>query len=83
MTIAQQLKIKDFPFEIKDKRGQEIYFEDSTGYWLKCEYDKGQMIYWENSYGEIIDNRPKIVEMTLEDIAAKMGINVEQLRIKE
>ena len=38
-TIAQQLNIKEFPFEIKDKNGKEIYYE--------------------NSYGTIIDNRPK------------------------
>jgi len=30
MTIAKQLKIKDFPFEIKDKNGNQIYLEDST-----------------------------------------------------
>jgi hypothetical protein len=38
-TIAQQLNIKDFPFVIKDKSGNQIYFEDSDGYWDKCEYD--------------------------------------------
>ncbi len=32
MTIAQQLKIKEFPFEIKDSNGKEIYYEDSSGY---------------------------------------------------
>lgn len=31
MTIAQQLKIKDFPFQIKDKDGKEIYCENSDG----------------------------------------------------
>ena len=52
MTIAQQLKIKDFPFVIKDKNGKEIYFEDSNGYWSKREYDaNGNQIYWENSNG--------------------------------
>jgi hypothetical protein len=34
-TIAQQLNITDFPFEINDKNGNEIYFENSTGYWYK------------------------------------------------
>ena len=125
-TIAQQLKIKDFPFVIKDKDGKEIYYEDSNGYWVKREYNandkeiyyeisdgflekyeydangniiryensngywnkreydaNGKQIYSENSDGVIRDNRPKIVEMTLEEIAKKMGINVEQLRIKE
>jgi hypothetical protein len=36
-TIAQQLKIKDFPFVIKDKAGNSIYFEDSNGRWEKTE----------------------------------------------
>jgi hypothetical protein len=126
MTIAQQFKIKDFPFEIKDKNGKEIYYEDSNGHWIKreydanskviysensnghwikreydanskviysehsdghwnkCEYDaNGKEIYYENSDGEIEDNRPKIVELTLDEIAAKLGINVNQLKIKK
>ena len=105
MTIAQQLKIKDFPFEIKDKNGNQIYWEDSNGYWKKREYDtngkiiyyehsngdwakfqydaNGKEIYYENSNGLITDNRPKIVEVTLDEIAAKLGINVNQLKIKK
>ena len=31
-TIAQQLNVKEFPFEIKDKNGNEIYFETSNRY---------------------------------------------------
>ena len=126
MTIAQQLKIKDFPFIIKNKDGKEIYHEnsngtwrkreynangnrilyensngnwskyeydadgneihykDSDGYWSKYEYDvNGKQIYYEDSKGNIIDNRPKTVEVTLEEIAKKLGIKVEQLRIKD
>ena len=126
MTIAQQLKIKDFPFIITDKNGNIIYFENSDGYWSKCERDShGNESYWENSSGfwtkseydangygiryedsngywrkseynahgkeiyretsagYITDNRPKQVELTLEEIAAKLGINVTQLRIKD
>ena len=105
MTIAQQLKVTDFPFVIKDKNGKEIYNENSRGVWYKREYDSngkeiyyedfngdwskseydanGNEIYYENSNGYIYDNRPKTVEVTLEEIAAKMGINVEQLRIKD
>jgi hypothetical protein len=50
MTIAQQLKIKEFPFEIKDSEGNRIYLEDSNGYWQKQEWDsKGKEIYFENS----------------------------------
>lgn len=60
MTIAQQLKIKDFPFIIKDNNGKQIYYETSDGYWNKHEYDnKGKEIYYEDSNGLIIDNRPK------------------------
>lgn len=145
-TIAQQLKIKYFPFEIKDSngnliyressngywirreydfegniiyhedsngywykrefdsngkeiyyenangdwfkieydsKGNKIYFENSRGYWYKCEYDsKGNRIYYENSDGKIIDNRPKI-ELTLDEIAKKFGIPVNQLKIKK
>jgi len=38
-TIAQQLNITDFPFIVKDKNGNEIYLEQSNGYWVKYEYD--------------------------------------------
>jgi hypothetical protein len=52
MTIAKQLKIKEFPFEIKDSEGNLIYFETSTGYWSKREYDSdGKEVYWETSDG--------------------------------
>ena len=53
MTIAQQIKW-DFKtngfFEIKDKNGNLIYYENSNGYWAKRERDsKGNEIYYENS----------------------------------
>jgi hypothetical protein len=52
MTIAQQLKIKEFPFKIKDSKGKEIYWENSNGAWIKREFDsEGNTIYSENSYG--------------------------------
>ena len=51
-TIAQFLKVKDFPFLIKDKNGKRIYYEESNGYWFKREYDdKGNRIYFESSSG--------------------------------
>jgi hypothetical protein len=50
-TIAQQLNIKDFPFEIKDKEGNKIYCEDNNGYWYKREWKDGLEVYCENSYG--------------------------------
>jgi hypothetical protein len=62
-TIAQQLNVKEFPFVIKDSQGNEIYFEDSNGYWWKTEYDsQGKQIYFENSKGRIMDDRPKRCE---------------------
>jgi hypothetical protein len=149
-TIAQFLKIKDFPFFIKDTNGKKIYseksneywfkkeydkngnemsFENSSGFWFKKEYDKngneiyfenssgfwsksqynnnsnliyyensseywvkidydntGNLIYFENSYKKsktIIDKRPKVIELTLEEIADKLGLNVENIRIKD
>ena len=51
-TITQQLNVKDFPFIIKDKNGNEIYYEDSHGFWHKRECDSnGKVIYSEDSNG--------------------------------
>ena len=51
-TIAQQLNIKSFPFIIKDEKDNEVYYEDSTGYWVKFQYDeKDNEIYYEDSTG--------------------------------
>ena len=51
-TIAQQLNIKEFPFIIKDTNGNEIYFENSNGYWWKHEFDaNGNRLSYENSNG--------------------------------
>ena len=59
MTIAQQLNITEFPFEIKDQSGNLIYFENATGYWSKREYDvDGSEIYFENSEGEVLKIKP-------------------------
>jgi uncharacterized membrane protein len=104
-TIAQQLKIKEFPFKIKDSNGKEIYcensdgcwskaeynsngnqiyYENSNGYWSKSEYDlNGNRIYCENSNGTIEDLRPKTAELTMDDIAKKFGIDVNNLKIKK
>jgi hypothetical protein len=126
-TIAQFLKIQTFPFRIKDENGNEIYYENSDGYWCKREYnnegheiyskesnrrwvkreyddqgntiyyensdgfwekreydDPGNTIYYENSLRYIIDNRPKsVVEMTLQEIADKLGMDVKSIRIKD
>jgi hypothetical protein len=51
-TIAQQLNITDFPFEIKDKNNNQIYIEYSNGYWCKREFDSNNNeIYYETSNG--------------------------------
>lgn len=51
-TIAKQLNVTEFPFIIKDKNGNEIYFESSDGYWCKREFDSnGNELYYENSDG--------------------------------
>jgi hypothetical protein len=48
--------------EIKDKKGNDVYFEISTGLWCKREHDsQGNQIFFENSDGHIEDNRsPKV-----------------------
>jgi len=51
-TIAQELGITDFPFEIRDVKGNLIYKEWEDGYWARWEYDeRGNKIYVENSEG--------------------------------
>jgi len=53
MTIAQQLNITTFPFEIKDNEGRKIYREESDGCWVKFEYNQnGNLVYYENSNGD-------------------------------
>lgn len=55
MTIAEQLNIKEFPFKIKDKQGNLLYFENSNRVWYRYEYDSdGNAIYSENSKDNII-----------------------------
>jgi len=74
-TIAQQLNVTEFPFKIRDKNGNLIYFEDSNAYWTKREYDESSnRIYFEDSNGKIIDNRPKsIQEYTMEELTKILG----------
>ena len=60
MTIAQQLNITEFPFDIKNEEGKLIYTELSNGYWCKWEFDQdGNLIYTEDSDGYILHKRPK------------------------
>jgi hypothetical protein len=71
--------------EEHNERGQGTYFENSVGVYSKHEYDEhANLIYSENNHGVIFDNRPKPkIELTLQEIAVKLNIPVEQLRIKE
>ena len=51
-TIAQQLNIKSFPFNIKDDKGNQIYLEYSHGYWVKSQFvEKDNQVYYETSNG--------------------------------
>jgi hypothetical protein len=51
-TIAQQLNVTEFPFEIKNNNGNTIYYENSNEFWVKWEYDSNRnTIYSENSDG--------------------------------
>lgn len=71
-TIAQQLNVKDFPFVIRDKNRNVIYFEDSIGDWYKWEYDSnGKIVYFEDSNGYIEDNRPNGCEGRVVEIDGK------------
>jgi hypothetical protein len=75
MTIAKQLKIKEFPFEIKDSKNNRIYWENSNGYWAKSEFDSnGNRIYWEDSDGTIVDNRPKTDVQKALELLTKEGL---------
>ena len=71
-TIAQQINW-DFKtngkLKIKDTNGNLIYFELADGFWAKMEWDsEGNEIYYEDSEGEIIDNRPKPCEDSVVEI---------------
>ena len=57
-----------------DSNNNRIYSECSNGYWAKKEWDSTGLIYFEDSNGEIIDNRPKTTpEYTMEELIAKVG----------
>ncbi len=50
--------------EIIDKNDHCIYGEDSSGYWCKTEFDSnGDVIYYEDSCGNIEDNRTPEVKV--------------------
>ena len=59
-------------FELYDKNGNEIYFENSYGFWGRYEYDNSVVIYFEDSHnGILIDNRPKLCDGKIVEIDGK------------
>ena len=63
-------------FDVYDKKGNQIYFENSNGYWAKSEYnEKGDVIYYEDSDGGIVDKRVK--ELTIEEIEKLLGYKIK------
>jgi hypothetical protein len=49
---SYKLNVEDNWFEVFGEKGNQIYFENSDGYWSKREYDeKGNQIYFEDSDG--------------------------------
>ena len=62
---------------------QMVRYEDSYNNWYNYAYDaKGYRVFEENNAGVLYDRRPKI-ELTIREIADKLGVSVELLRIKE
>lgn len=41
-----------FPLKIKNANGRETYYEDSAGFWVRCEYDTdGKQTSYDDSDG--------------------------------
>lgn len=56
-------------------------YDGKNKFWYVKEYDSnGEELYFENSKGKVINNRPK-TEYTLLEIAQIIGIPVEKLKI--
>jgi len=54
-------------FSVYDINGNEIYHENSNGYWEKKEFDiNGNKVYHENSDGKIVDNRISCADKVIE-----------------
>ena len=84
MKIKELFRNAEYPIKLYDESGNQIYSEDSTGYWEKREYDSNRnLIHLENSNGEIIKNRDPKVEITMDQISEKFGIPINQLKIKK
>lgn len=81
-TIAEQLNVKEFPFEIKDSKGNLIYIEISEGYWGKFQYNSnGSKVYFENSDGIIISDGVKsdpIVDSVVEQFKERSKVGIQK-----
>jgi len=49
-TKAQELGITEFPYREYDSDGNEIYWENKDGYWLKKEYDNLKTVIYQEDY---------------------------------
>ena len=57
-TIGQIIHHSKYALVINDPNGNKQYYEDSCGYWAIRKFDsRGWTIYFENSEGEIVDQR--------------------------
>jgi len=64
--------------------GEETRLETSAGNVTLYEYDKhNQCIYMETNSVVEFDDRPKPIELTMDEIAEKLGIDVNLLKIKK
>jgi hypothetical protein len=51
-TLKEQGIAFAFPIRIQDAKGNETYYEDSTGFWHRAEHDdKGNRTFFEDSGG--------------------------------
>lgn len=83
MKIKELFREPKYPIKLFDQNGNEIYSENSNGYWEKYEYNSnGNLVYYEDSFGEIFDDHPK-TELTMDEIAKKFDIPINQLKIKK
>ena len=70
---------KNYPHTTKDSKGNIIHYKDSNGFEFWQEYDeRGNEIYYKT-----IPNPNNITELTLEQIAEKFNVKVENIKIKK
>ena len=58
-TIAEIIHQKTFSLFIVDSNGNDIYYENSNGFWEKRGFNSNnEEIYYEDSHGYLTDDRP-------------------------